>query len=166
MMNRKIIWACVLLSLVSGGLVYPQDAVNLADDGLQEFEKKLEQLRQELKIPGMSAAIVKNRTTIWTKGFGYNDEEKGVAMRPETPFRIDSLTKTFTAALVMRLAQEGKINLDRPVKDYGLEKKNADKITVRHLLSHTSEYIPGTYYHTGGCLTLSATPRGNVLEIC
>ena len=36
------------------------------------------------------------------------------------------------------------------MKDYGLEKKNADKITVRHLLSHTSEYIPGTYYHYSG----------------
>lgn len=103
-----------------------------------------------MKIPGMAAAIVVGRDIVWTRGLGYSDEEKGIAITPDTPFRIASLTKTFTAVLAMKLARDGTLNLDWPIERYGINIEGNDKITVRHLLSHTSEYKPGTYYRYSG----------------
>ena len=149
-MKRKKVWVYIVLTLLSVGISYPRTNPKPLGESLKTFEQQLELLRQELKIPGMAAAIVSGKTTAWARGFGYSNEEKGVPVSPETPFRIASLTKTFTAVVVMQLAREGKIDLDLPVKQYGLDIENGDRITVRHLLSHTSEYEPGTYYRYSG----------------
>jgi CubicO group peptidase (beta-lactamase class C family) len=149
-MKWKQVWACVVLAFLCGGTLYPQITAKPLGDSLKTFEQQMEQLRQELKIPGMAAAIVWGKTIAWSRGFGYSNEEKGIVITPDTPFRIASLTKTFTAVVVMQLAQKGKIDLDLPVKQYGIEAKNGDRITVRHLLSHTSEYKPGSYYRYSG----------------
>ena len=90
-------------------------------------------------IPGLSLAVVKNGRVIKEKGYGLANVEHRVAVRPETIFQSGSIGKQFTAALVMLLVQDGKIVLDEPVSRY-LEgtPKAWEKVTVRHLLTHTS----------------------------
>ena len=117
---------------------------------LQEFERVLERIRTDLKIPGFSAAITKNRKIVWAKGFGYANKEKSIEATPETVYHLASLTKTFAATIVMQLVEENKLSLEDPVSDYGVELDAQGVIRVKHLLSHTSEGVPGSHYSYSG----------------
>lgn len=92
-------------------------------------------------LPGLAVAIVSDKEVLFASGYG--EAAPGVGVEPDTPFLLGSATKAFTALAVMRLAEQGKIDLDSTVKSYLPEFRlklpgNEDKITVRHLLNHTS----------------------------
>ena len=123
----------------------PSDAARLA-----RLETQLESLRQELKIPAYSAAIVKNQKVIWAKGFGYADVENKIPATEHTAYHLASLTKTFASTILMQLVQDGKIKLDDPVSKYGIVLESDGVIRVRHLFSHTSEGNPGERYRYNG----------------
>ena len=116
---------------------------------LARFEAKLESLREALRIPGISAAVVRNGDLIWSRGFGYADLEDGIEATAETPYGLASVTKPFAAFLLMRKVETGELDLDTPAADFGIDLAN-DAITIRHLLSHTSEGIPGSRYQYSG----------------
>ncbi|MCA1621623.1 MAG: serine hydrolase [Acidobacteria bacterium] len=114
------------------------------------METSLESLRQELKIPAYSAAVVKGQKVLWAKGFGYADVENKIPATEHTPYHLASLTKTFASTILMQLVQEGKVKLDDPVSKYGILLESDGVIRVRHLLSHTSEGNPGEQYRYNG----------------
>ncbi len=117
---------------------------------IARLETLLESLRQELKIPAYSAAIVKDQKVIWAKGFGYADVENKIPATEHTAYHLASLTKTFASTILMQLVQEGKVKLDDPVSKYGITLESNGVITVRHLFSHTSEGNPGEQYRYNG----------------
>ena len=117
---------------------------------IARLETLLESLRQELKIPAYSAAIVKDQKVIWAKGFGYADVENKIPATEHTAYHLASLTKTFASTILMQLVQEGKIKLDDPVSKYGITLESDGVIKVRHLFSHTSEGNPGEQYRYNG----------------
>jgi CubicO group peptidase (beta-lactamase class C family) len=117
---------------------------------IARLESHLEMLRQELKIPALSAAIVKDQKVLWAKGFGFADVENKVPATEHTPYHLASLTKTFASTILMQLVQEGKIKLDDPVSKYGITLESEGVIRVKHLLSHTSEGNPGESYRYNG----------------
>src|SRR5262245_64567151 len=117
---------------------------------LARLEQRLEGLREELKIPALSAALVKDQKVIWAKGFGLADIEKKVPATEHTSYHLASLTKTFASTIVMQLVQEGRVRLDDPVSKYGITLESEGVIRVRHLLSHTSEGNPGEQYRYNG----------------
>ncbi len=117
---------------------------------IARLETLLENLRQELKIPAYSAAIVKDQKVLWAKGFGYADVENKIPATAHTPYHLASLTKTFASTILMQLVQEGKVKLDDPVSKYGINLESEGVIRVRHLLSHTSEGKPGEQYRYNG----------------
>jgi CubicO group peptidase (beta-lactamase class C family) len=117
---------------------------------IARLETLLENLRQELKIPAYSAAIVKDQKVLWAKGFGYADVENKIPATEHTPYHLASLTKTFASTILMQLVQEGKVKLDDPVSKYGITLESEGVIRVRHLLSHTSEGNPGEQYRYNG----------------
>jgi CubicO group peptidase (beta-lactamase class C family) len=123
----------------------PSDAERIA-----RLETLLENLRQELKIPAYSAAVVKDQKVLWAKGFGYADVENKIPATEHTPYHLASLTKTFASTILMQLVQEGKVKLDDPVSKYGIHLEGDGVIKVRHLLSHTSEGNPGEQYRYNG----------------
>src|SRR5829696_7614339 len=123
----------------------PSDAERIA-----RLETLLENLRQELKIPAYSAAVVKDHKVLWARGFGFADVENKIPATEHTPYHLASLTKTFASTIVMRLVQEGKIKLDDPVSKYGVNLESNGVIRVKHLLSHTSEGNPGEHYSYNG----------------
>ena len=116
---------------------------------LARFEKQADELRKLLKIPGMSAVIVKDQKVLEGKGFGFADLENRVPATPDTVYHIASLTKTFAATLLMQLVEQGKLDLDEPMSHYSSEFKD-DSVKVKHLLSHTSEGTPGERYQYSG----------------
>jgi CubicO group peptidase (beta-lactamase class C family) len=123
----------------------PADAERIA-----RLETLLEGLRQELKIPAYSAAVVKDQKVLWAKGFGLADVENKIPATEHTPYHLASLTKTFASTILMQLVQEGKVKLDDPVSKYGILLESDGVIRVRHLLSHTSEGNPGEQYRYNG----------------
>jgi CubicO group peptidase (beta-lactamase class C family) len=106
------------------------------------LRQQLEADRERLGIPGLSAAILEDGEVLWTEGFGYADVERRVPATPDTLYHIASVTKTFTAILVLQLVEQGKLDLDAPVSRYVPEIKD-DRVRIKHLLSHTSEGTPG-----------------------
>ncbi len=142
-----LILTAILLSQTSSAAVQDgsSDAARIA-----RLEILLESLRQDLKIPAYSAAIVKNQKVIWAKGFGYADVENKIPATEHTAYHLASLTKTFASTILMQLVQEGKVKLDDPVSKYGITLESNGVIRVRHLLSHTSEGNPGEQYRYNG----------------
>jgi CubicO group peptidase (beta-lactamase class C family) len=122
------------------------------DDVFAQFERELEHLRQQLKIPGLSAAIVKDQELVWARGFGYADLENKVEATPDTPYRLASVTKPIAATLIMQLVEEGQLDLDDPVSNYGVDLESEGVVRVWHLLTHTSEGAPGTRHNYRGDL--------------
>ncbi|MCK5585444.1 beta-lactamase family protein [Candidatus Bipolaricaulota bacterium] len=124
--------------------------IKLADtEALSRFEVTLASLREELKIPGISAAIVYDQELVWSQGFGIANVEDQIAATAQTPYGLASVTKPFAAFLLMKLVEDDLLDLDTPASDFGIDFGN-DAITVRHLLSHTSEGTPGNHYQYSG----------------
>jgi D-alanyl-D-alanine carboxypeptidase len=89
-------------------------------------------------IPGMVMAVrLADGTVIWDTS-GYASPSGKERWSANTPSLIGSITKTFTAVVVMQLVEEGKLSLDDTVDTWFPEQPDGDKITVRMLLSHTS----------------------------
>jgi D-alanyl-D-alanine carboxypeptidase len=97
---------------------------------------------QKQHIPGLSLAILKDGKIVKVEGYGLANVELNVAARPETVYKIGSVSKQFIAAGIMLLVQEGRISLDDPVSKFLDGTPDTWKeITVRHLLTHTSGIV-------------------------
>lgn len=127
-----------------------QPAAALDAERLAHLEQRLDGLRQQLKIPAMSCAIVKDQKVVWAKGFGYADVENKIPATEHTSYHLASLTKTFASTILMQLVQDGKVKLDDPVSKYGILLESEGVIRVKHLFSHTSEGNPGENYSYNG----------------
>ena len=90
-----------------------------------------------LGIPGLSLAVAESGEVRHEAGFGFADVENEVPARPETVYRLASVSKPITAAAVLRLAEEGRLDLDAPVSRYCPDfPDKAWPVTARQLLSH------------------------------
>jgi CubicO group peptidase (beta-lactamase class C family) len=87
-----------------------------------------------------SALVAEEGTIILKKGYGCANLEWGIPNAPDTKFRLGSITKQFTSMLVMQQVEKGSISLDTPVAAYlpDYPKPQGEKVTIRHLLTHTS----------------------------
>jgi CubicO group peptidase (beta-lactamase class C family) len=87
-----------------------------------------------------SVLVAENGKVILKKGYGLANIEWNIPNQPDTRFRLGSITKQFTSMLIMQLVQQGKIRLDGKISDYlpYYPKKTGDRITIHHLLTHTS----------------------------
>ena len=117
---------------------------------LTEFEARLDGLRKGTNIPGMVAGIIKDGQVVWRQPYGYAVLQSNQQVTPSTIFHLASLTKTFASVVIMQLVQERKINLTAPVAAYGVHLKEKDTVRVIHLLTHTSEGVPGSAYKYNG----------------
>lgn len=92
-------------------------------------------------LPGVSYAIIDHGTSI-SGASGQADLGSGRAVTPHTPFRIGSISKSFTAVAIMQLMEAGKVNLDGEISLYlaGFDASPARGVTIRQLLGHTSGY--------------------------
>jgi len=104
-----------------------------------ELERAVLSEMEETKTPGAVVAIVQGDRIIYQKGFGVANVETAQSVTPEMLFRIGSMTKMYTAAALVSLAEEGKIDLNAPIGKYleGLPPRLAS-VTAHQLLSHTA----------------------------
>ena len=114
-------------------------AVAVRADKVDDY-LKAEMLKQH--IPGVSLAVVKDGKIIKAEGYGLANLELNVPARPETVFKIGSVSKQFISAGILLLIQEGKISLDDSISKFLDGTPESWKpITVRHLLTHTSGIV-------------------------
>jgi D-alanyl-D-alanine carboxypeptidase len=90
-------------------------------------------------IPGMAIVVIKDGLVLELKGYGYADRETQTRVGYDTKFPIGSVSKQFTAAAVMLLVEDGKLDLDAPIRQYLPDLPPTwQPLTLRQLLSHTS----------------------------
>ena len=129
-----LVLALVLISSLSAALA--QDRTKKIDDLIGKY--------YELKQFNGAVLVAEEGKVLFKKGYGNANMEWDIPNTPDTKFRLGSITKQFTATLILQLAEQGKLRLDGKITDYleDYPKTTGDKITISHLLSHTSG-IPG-----------------------
>jgi CubicO group peptidase (beta-lactamase class C family) len=110
------------------------------------FEAELRDLQTALAIPGLAYVIVSDSGPIASGAFGKAQLPDSTPFTVSTPLRIASVTKSIAAVVAMQLVDEGRLDLDAPARQYAPGLSIPDDVTLRHLLSHTSEGTVGTDY--------------------
>ena len=106
---------CTLVTFVLSACSLPstsQSSQPAINDPVVNFEQEVERLQKKYKIPGMSVAILQHQQVIFSAGFGLADIENKIAATADTPYNIASLSKPFAGALLMKLVEEGQLDLD------------------------------------------------------
>lgn len=147
----KVCFSAILILLASCALEhhsYRNHKLHESFD-VHQLEKALDVLMtskmEDAHIPGASLSVIKGEEVILTKAFGVRNADTKDGVTKETVFEFASLSKPVFALAVMKLAEQGKINLDRPLWEY-LEKQNAShdsrykRITANMVLSHTTGF--------------------------
>ena len=132
----------------------------LTSEDISDIEIQIEKLRLALGIPGITAGIASSDSVLWMKGFGYSDIEAGIPASPETIYPLASISKPISALLMLILQDKGFLDIDEPVYPYirnfllensiPLDHYKLSNVTIRHLLSHTSDYPPGSGFRYDG----------------
>jgi D-alanyl-D-alanine carboxypeptidase len=105
---------------------------------VRSLQRTLDQQREFFGLPGAAAAVVVPRAGTWAGGSGIADRAGGTKVTPGTSFAIASLTKMFIGVLAARLAADGRLRLDDPLRRWLPGWPHADRITLRRLLNQTS----------------------------
>ena len=150
--------ALVLLGIAAVQLLLPDTSVHKGE-ALEDYTAYLDQripaLMRRYDIPGVSLALVKDGKIVLTQAYGYADVQTGRKLTKDNLMRMQSISKSVTAWGVMKLVEQGKIDLNAPVTQYikswnfPKSKYPTDQITIRQLLSHTA-----------------GMPLGDVLGVC
>jgi CubicO group peptidase (beta-lactamase class C family) len=105
-------------------------------------EAKVDALFQKMDTtisPGCALSVIRDHKIVYERGYGMADLDHNIPITPTTVFHVASMSKQFTAASILLLAQEGKLSLDDPVGKYIPELPDfGTPITIRDLLHHTS----------------------------
>jgi N-acyl-D-amino-acid deacylase len=117
-----------------------------AMSGMEQFEEDVRALLKKHSIPGGAIAVLRDGKLKYARGFGYADVENKTPVAPDALFRIASVSKPITGVAIMKLVEEGKLNLDDRVAPLIAHLTPApgatvdprwEQITIRHLLNHT-----------------------------
>lgn len=159
---------CIVMGTIDG-CIKKTDYSKTIGQTTAFIEKKM----QKDQVTGLSIALVDGQETVWTQGFGFADKEKSIAASPETIYEIGSISKTITATAVMRLHEQGLLNIDRPLTDYiaefsilpppGFPPAPDNPITILTMLTHHSG-LPGDLQNGGFTLKPRTDYNALVLE--
>ena len=136
---------CLAAGLSLAGFMAQQAT---ASGDLQSFTEQLD--RDEgrwlgaTEVQGASVALVRNGKVVWGNGYGQADAARGLPVTADTVFHMGSISKPVTAWGVMRLVEQGRIDLDAPAETYlsrwqlPASPFDSDGVTIRRLLSHSA----------------------------
>ncbi len=117
-----------------------------------ELSSKIRELMKELDIPGVAVGVY-DKGKVSTQGYGVTNLDNPLPVDDDTLFQIGSITKTFVGTMAMMLVEQGKLDLDKPVKEYlpdfkVQDKEATEKATIRHLFTHTAGWV-GDWFPSG-----------------
>ncbi len=124
------------------------------------LKKRIPELLKESSVPGLSLALIRDEKTYWVQGFGVRDAKTGQPVTDDTIFEAASLSKPVFAYGVLKLVDQGKLDLDAPLtrylpKPYIEGDARLEKITARIVLSHRTGF---PNWRPGDGLTIRFTP--------
>jgi CubicO group peptidase (beta-lactamase class C family)/D-alanyl-D-alanine dipeptidase len=125
---------------------------------VRSLEALITQEIEVKRLPAVSVALVDDQQIVWACGFGYRDPAAKVPATAATVYRVGSVSKLFTDLAVMRLAEQGNLNIDAPVTDYLPDFRPHNPydtpITLRQLMTHRSGLVreppEGNYFDPTG----------------
>jgi CubicO group peptidase (beta-lactamase class C family) len=124
--------------LILAGMVI-QAAPVRAQAALDSVDRYVRAELARQRIPGISVAVLRGDSVLLARGYGFANLEHRVPATDSTIYQSGSVGKQFTAAAIVTLAREGKLGIDDPVRKWLPEAPSAwRKVTIRHLLTHTS----------------------------
>ena len=108
---------------------------------LKDFDAYVQKVMSDWKVPGAAIVIVKDGKVVLSKGYGLRDLKTNLPVTEQTLFPIASITKSFTVATLGTLASEGKLDWDKPVREYLPDFRLSDdvltaRVTPRDLVTH------------------------------
>ncbi len=123
------------------------------ENKFSKLSAKIVKDMKRLRVPGVALGVW-HKGKEYSAGFGVTSVEHPLRVTPDTLFQVGSISKTYTATMLMQLVEQGKVELDAPVKkyikDFKLQDKNVEKrVTVRHLLTHMGGWV-GDYFNDFG----------------
>ena len=128
----------ICLTFISGGV---HSQTGLAVPGMTSYDQVIPALMKRWSLPGASVAVMKDGKLVFARGYGVANSATGQLVQPQTLFRIASVSKPLTSALVMKLIEQGKLTLDTaafPMLNLGKPvDMRIDRITIRNLLEHS-----------------------------
>ncbi|HSR88705.1 MAG TPA: serine hydrolase domain-containing protein [Pontiella sp.] len=159
----------MLLSSCAGPKLEPVTGEEHGDPQLlSEVDGLVRTVMRKNHIPGLSITVVHEGTTVVLRGYGAADLDNDVPVTPDTVFRAYSIAKLFTGLEVVRLAQEGRIDLDAPLREAVPEwsgmrySEPGGAITVRQLLAHRGGLPRNSNFHPEGGVSIDEALRGAV----
>jgi N-acyl-D-amino-acid deacylase len=154
--NHTMRWTLILLVLLPlPRLLSAAEEISRTGTEVKEleyFDRHITELMKKYELPGGTAAVAKDGRLVYVRGFGWADRKNRVPMQPTALMRIASISKPFTAAVILQLIEQRRLKLEDPILPY-LKKFGADtenrldsrwrQITIAHLLRHTAGFDRG-----------------------
>lgn len=132
----------------------------------EKIDSYITQKMQTHRIPGLALAVVEDGKVTLKRAYGMANLETDTPVKTDSIFNIASVTKQFTAAAILMLAEEGKVRPDDHIVTYiNQAPESWAKITVRHLLTHTSGIMPGAIIRVGAQGKLTTREGTPILDI-
>jgi len=136
-MRSRLVVLTALSLLIPMGM--PAQNTSPPEDSPSKRVDTLFQKMDTTVSPGCALAVMKDGRILYKRGYGMADLEHNVPITPSTVFHVASMSKQFTAASILMLAQDGKLSLDDPVRKYIPELPDfGTLVTIRQLIHHTS----------------------------
>lgn len=130
-----------------GVAILPLREGSAQDFPYQVFERYLEPLAQQIGMPGLSAAIVRNNRIEWHRGYGFSDVENRTQADIDTPYAVGGVTQAVTAVLIGVCADRYRFDIEQPIRAF--VPSFPQNVSIRHVLAHASEsryrYDPSAY---------------------
>ena len=130
-----------VLSLLAFGFISITSFAQNTDKRFAGLDTTFNRILKDWKAVGFAVAVVEKNKIVYSKGAGFRDLEKKLPATPNTLFAIGSCTKAFTSSLIGLLQKDGKLEFDKPVRDYLPDLKfyndaMDDQVTVRDMMCH------------------------------
>lgn len=156
--KTPLFFVLLVVLLLSGQEVVGQHT----EKELDRFEQQIDEIfakYNDPNKPGAAVAVVKDNEIVFKKGYGSANLEYDIAVTPSTIFPVASVSKQFTVFSILLLAEQGKLSLDDDIRKFIPEVPDfGDKITLRHLATHTSGLR-----EEGELLAITGTRYGDVV---
>lgn len=142
-MRRSLHAACFVVCLLLASTAAGQTGVHVPE--LAVYDTRFGAFFERHGVPGAAVAVSKEGRLVYARGFGYADVEERLPVQPDSRFRIASISKPITATAILKLVEDGKLDLDEAafsffddLPGYHSDERRLSDITVRHLLHHAA----------------------------
>lgn len=144
----RIIQCIIVILFIAGCATAPARPSTLSPGDYDYLRKYMSwYVKKEMKdskVTGLSVALVDDQHVVWSDGFGFADKDTGIPAGIDTIYRVGSISKLFTTIAALQLAEQGKLDLDKPLStynpDFSLRSRftSATPITPRSIMTHHS----------------------------